>query len=189
MEVVVRQEQGQHPPRTYPPISQGKNLSITYVESQSLPIGDENYLRNLSDVKVKIGDLGVGRFLSLFCYVLFQPWSDKLVLSFLACWADKVSEHIADLIQSPSLRAPEVEIGAGWDKSCDTWSMGCNVCLTSCSSLQRRITYLLPACKDLPDVNRKSFISDGRWTFFACSYNDRYFRRLPIGPNKTREVQ
>lgn len=29
--------------------------------------------------------------------------------------------------QSSALRAPEVEIGAGWDEQCDTWSMGCNV--------------------------------------------------------------
>ncbi|OBZ75411.1 Serine/threonine-protein kinase SRPK [Grifola frondosa] len=103
VEAMIRQEQSQHPPRTYPPVSIDGGPSITYVESQPLPIGDENYLRNLREVKVKISDLGV------------------------ACWADKVSEHIADLIQSPALRAPEVEIGAGWDKSCDTWSMGCNV--------------------------------------------------------------
>ena len=61
MEAVIEQEQSQNPPRTYPPIPLGhNNLSVTYVESQPLPIGDVSYLRNLKEVKVKIADLGVG---------------------------------------------------------------------------------------------------------------------------------
>lgn len=81
----------------------GQNLRVTYVSSQPLRIGDVDYLHNLKEVKVKITDLGV------------------------SCRKDKRSEHYTDLIQSPALRAPEVELGAGWDERCDTWSMGCNV--------------------------------------------------------------
>ena len=101
-----------------------------------MPIGDEDYLRNLSEVRVKITDLGVGSLYIMFIYC--DHWlSDGSVLLSLACWANKISEHIADIIQSPALRAPEVEIGAGWDESCDTWSMGCNVCLNQSRGLRR----------------------------------------------------
>jgi serine/threonine-protein kinase SRPK3 len=83
-------------------------------------------------------------FFSFITLYFNQSSSDRLVLLFLACWADKVSEHIADLIQSPALCAPEVEIGAGWDKSCDTWSMGCNVCSAPSSGLHGWIVYVCP---------------------------------------------
>ena len=44
----------------YPPISLGKNILLTYVESQPSHIGDKNYLPSLSIMKVKVSDLGVG---------------------------------------------------------------------------------------------------------------------------------
>ena len=62
MEAVIKQELSRNPSRTYPPVNLDGNLQITYVESQPLPIGDESYLRNLREVKVKIADLGVGWF-------------------------------------------------------------------------------------------------------------------------------
>ncbi|KAJ5248963.1 hypothetical protein N7468_000414 [Penicillium chermesinum] len=40
----------------------------------------------------------------------------------VASWSDK---HLAEMIQSPALRAPEVTIGADWDSKVDIWSLGC----------------------------------------------------------------
>ncbi|EMD36090.1 hypothetical protein CERSUDRAFT_156845 [Gelatoporia subvermispora B] len=80
---------------------------ITRVRSQAIPYplpqGDLNSSAAWKDVQVKLADVGV------------------------SCWADKVSEHFTDLIQSPALRAPEVCVGAGWGKPADIWSLGCSI--------------------------------------------------------------
>ncbi|EXJ77710.1 hypothetical protein A1O3_09939 [Capronia epimyces CBS 606.96] len=39
-----------------------------------------------------------------------------------ASWVEK---HLCEWIQPPSLRAPEVIIGAGWGPSVDIWNLGC----------------------------------------------------------------
>jgi hypothetical protein len=62
VEATIKQELSCNPSRTYPPVNLDGNLPVTYVESQPLPIGDENYLCNLREVKVKVTDLGVCRF-------------------------------------------------------------------------------------------------------------------------------
>ena len=45
-----------------------------------------------------------------------------------ASWMDN---HLTDLIQPPSLRAPEVIIGADWGTGADVWSAACVA--SSCS--------------------------------------------------------
>ncbi|CAL1712536.1 unnamed protein product [Somion occarium] len=72
---------------------------IYYPLPTVLSTEDDIWLR----LKVKISDLGV------------------------ACWADKVSQHHTECIQSTALRAPEVAIGAGWGKPADIWSLGCTI--------------------------------------------------------------
>jgi len=42
----------------------------------------------------------------------------------VSCWRDKVDEHFTPMIQSPSFRAPEVALLAGWNTPCDIWSVG-----------------------------------------------------------------
>ncbi|KAF8877562.1 kinase-like domain-containing protein [Gymnopilus junonius] len=89
-------------------VSTGRNpegMLILRTESQPMPYplphGDVNFQETWNKTSVKLADVGV------------------------ACWADKVSEHFTNLIQSPELRAPEVCIGAGWGKPADVWSLGC----------------------------------------------------------------
>lgn len=41
-----------------------------------------------------------------------------------ASWVDN---HLTELIQPPSLRAPEVILGAKWGTSADMWSAACVV--------------------------------------------------------------
>ena len=48
-------------------------------------------------------------------------------MAVLGCREDRVQQHFTDMIHSPSLRAPEVLLGAGWDSRCDIWSVGCMV--------------------------------------------------------------
>ncbi|KAL7284884.1 hypothetical protein ACG7TL_002198 [Trametes sanguinea] len=86
--------------------AQGPNGAIvTRVRSNPIPYPIPDWGSNPDSVEpwralqAKIGDVGV------------------------ACWADKVSEHFTELIQSPALRAPEVAIGAGWGKPADVWSL------------------------------------------------------------------
>ncbi|MCJ1398386.1 hypothetical protein MMC11_001584 [Xylographa trunciseda] len=74
-----------------------------------------------SDINIKIADFGV------------------------ASWVDN---HLTDLIQPPSLRAPEVILRAGWDTSADIWSAACVIF----ELLQGRILF-----KGRPDPN-------GAWT-------------------------
>ncbi|OSC96903.1 kinase-like protein [Trametes coccinea BRFM310] len=90
--------------------AQGPNGAIvTRVRSNPIPYPIPDWGSNPDSVEpwrapqAKIGDVGV------------------------ACWADKVSEHFTELIQSPALRAPEVAIGAGWGKPADVWSLGCTL--------------------------------------------------------------
>jgi serine/threonine-protein kinase SRPK3 len=42
----------------------------------------------------------------------------------IASWKDK---HLTECIQPPSLRAPEVFLGAPWDASVDVWGFACIV--------------------------------------------------------------
>ncbi|KAJ3013379.1 hypothetical protein NUW54_g1615 [Trametes sanguinea] len=93
-----------------PSDAQGPNGAvITRVRSVPIPYHIPDWGNNPDSVdpwraiQAKIGDVGV------------------------ACWADKVSEHFTELIQSPALRAPEVAIGAGWGKPADVWSLGCTL--------------------------------------------------------------
>ncbi|KAJ2989274.1 hypothetical protein NUW54_g8838 [Trametes sanguinea] len=90
--------------------AQGPNGAVvTRVRSVPIPYPIPDWGNNPDSVdpwralQAKIGDVGV------------------------ACWADKVSEHFTELIQSPALRAPEVAIGAGWGKPADVWSLGCTL--------------------------------------------------------------
>lgn len=59
MESVIDRERNHNPPRAFPPVSSKDGTHINYVESQPLPIGDDDYLSNLSEVKVRIADFGV----------------------------------------------------------------------------------------------------------------------------------
>ncbi|KAF8585539.1 hypothetical protein K439DRAFT_1560824 [Ramaria rubella] len=62
----------------------------------------------------------------LLTYVVLQPLPLPQDLTNLHVnIADLGVKHFTDLIQTQPLRAPEVVIGAGWDKSCDVWSIGC----------------------------------------------------------------
>jgi serine/threonine-protein kinase SRPK3 len=71
--------------------------SYNVLNSRPLPVADPS---NHEEMIVKIADLGMGN------------------------WIDN---HWLELIQSPSLRAPEVMLGGPWDTSADVWSWGCIV--------------------------------------------------------------
>ncbi|KAI0628135.1 kinase-like domain-containing protein [Trametes polyzona] len=63
----------------------------------------------------------------LFAFDTWRGFQVKIGDVGVSCWADKVDEHYTDQIQSPSLRAPEVALGAGWGKPADIWSFGCTL--------------------------------------------------------------
>ncbi|KAL5483406.1 hypothetical protein ACEPAI_8637 [Sanghuangporus weigelae] len=83
----------------YPEVQAADGRTISYIPSTPLviPIEDIEYHKPL---RAKIVDLGV------------------------AVWEPKIAENYSDVVQPPSVRAPEVFLGAGWDSRCDIWSLG-----------------------------------------------------------------
>lgn len=97
------------------------------------PIPTPSDMLDDHSLHVKLIDFGHGTFLLS---------SECILLHMYLISAQKIDERLTNQIQAPSLRAPEVILGFGWDSGVDIWSLGCIVSHSQISAgLAGSLTY------------------------------------------------